>query len=602
MEDEYDEREWDKEEARSVSEGDEVAQNELSEQTIKECMSHFSQPDYIMEPNIFNTLKKYFLAGGGPETVIDTLCTNYKAVSGLANLIAEWLILAGVKVQQVQALVENHLKDMILRTFDPARADTIFSEEGVTPGWLSEIIKHPTWRSLVYRLAEDYPDCMMLNFTIKLISDAGFQGEITSLSTASQQIEVFSRIVRTLVTKILSRDSLTSTDAGGESGEGGREEEDSSLALQAHTAELAAMVCHGQHTYVYTQALLHALALSAGEAGVRARRVQQEVTRLAVQRGCDVTPIILALNGAAGQPRAAGALAAMLARQALNPADITVLYKLYSSSQPPPVQLLRSPTFLELLVEALFKPGTRVNPDHRSKYVFLLAYAASVSESADSNAGERTTGAAKDELAAISQALERVCSICHGTKGPTELLADLHILYQSIRFPVVSVGLLYWVQSTVTEPSFFKLCTEHTPIHLTLLDEIVACHPLLHDKVLQLYVRLFESDQSELEILVQLEMRKMLLDRLVCLLARGAALPVVHYITRCWRAGDTDVSLIRYFVHEVLQVIAPPYSPTFSRVLLPLVESAEITAAGEPGCDKLVTEFIQYCYQHKQTV
>ena len=58
---------------------------------------------------------------------------------------------------------------------------------------LAELIEYPTWRSLIYRLAEDYPDCLMLNFTIKLISDAGFQGEITSISTAAQQIEVFSR-------------------------------------------------------------------------------------------------------------------------------------------------------------------------------------------------------------------------------------------------------------------------------------------------------------------------------------------------------------------------------------------------------------------------
>jgi hypothetical protein len=43
---------------------------------------------------------------------------------------------------------------------------------------LAELIEYPTWRSLIYRLAEDYPDCLMLNFTIKLISDAGFQGRV----------------------------------------------------------------------------------------------------------------------------------------------------------------------------------------------------------------------------------------------------------------------------------------------------------------------------------------------------------------------------------------------------------------------------------------
>lgn len=36
----------------------------------------------------------------------------------------------GVKVQTVQAMVENHLKEMILKTFDPKKADTIFTEEG----------------------------------------------------------------------------------------------------------------------------------------------------------------------------------------------------------------------------------------------------------------------------------------------------------------------------------------------------------------------------------------------------------------------------------------------------------------------------------------
>jgi hypothetical protein len=71
------------------------------------------------------------------------------------------------------------------------------------------------------------------------------------------------------------------------------------------------------------------------------------------------------------------------------------------------------------------------------------------------------------------------------------------------RFPVVSVGVVRWVESTVTEPSYFKLCTEHTPIHLALLDEVVTCHLLLHPKVLQLLIQLFESKQDELEILVQ---------------------------------------------------------------------------------------------------
>ena len=44
--------------------------------------------------------------------------------------------------------------------------------------------------------------CIFLN-VLQLISDAGFQGEITSISTAAQQIEVFSRVLKTAIAGFL---------------------------------------------------------------------------------------------------------------------------------------------------------------------------------------------------------------------------------------------------------------------------------------------------------------------------------------------------------------------------------------------------------------
>lgn len=49
----------------------------------------------------------------------------------------------------------------------------------------------------------------------------------------------------------------------------------------------------------------------------------------------------------------------------------------------------------------------------------------------------------------------------------------------------------------------------------------------------------------------QLELKKMLLDRMVNLLSRGCVVPVLRYIKQCWQRGDTDISLIRYFITEV---------------------------------------------------
>lgn len=123
------------------------------------------------------------------------------------------------------------------------------------------------------------------------------------------------------------------------------------------------------------------------------------------------------------------------------------------------------------------------------------------------------------------------------------------------RYPVVGVGVIRWVENTVTEPSYFKLSTDNCPPHLAVLDEVATVHSSLHGQILRLLIQLFESKQDELEILVQLEMRKMLLDRMVNLLTRGCVVPVVKYIKQCCQKDDTDISLIRYFVTEVVFVV-----------------------------------------------
>ncbi|KAK2110244.1 hypothetical protein P7K49_009990 [Saguinus oedipus] len=121
-----------------------------------------------MEPSIFNTLKRYFQAGGSPENVIQLLSENYTAVAQTVNLLAEWLIQTanmikvepyckstepgadditgvhavwnlvdthcpGVEPVQVQETVENHLKSLLIKHFDPRKADSIFTEEGEGP-------------------------------------------------------------------------------------------------------------------------------------------------------------------------------------------------------------------------------------------------------------------------------------------------------------------------------------------------------------------------------------------------------------------------------------------------------------------------------------
>lgn len=55
-------------------------------------------------------------------------------------------------------------------------------------------------------------------------------------------------------------------------------------------------------------------------------------------------------------------------------------------------------------------------------------------------------------------------------------------------------------------------------------------------------------------------MKETLRGRTAHLLSSGHVLPVGSYIRKRLEKLDTDIALIRYFVTEVLDVIAPPYT------------------------------------------
>jgi negative elongation factor C/D len=83
-------------------------------------------------------------------------------------------------------------------------------------------------------------------------------------------------------------------------------------------------------------------------------------------------------------------------------------------------------SFTELLVDSLFKPGIKLNPEHKSKYIFLLAYGASVFE-----VNKKSLN--KEELKMTMGAIEKVHTICSTIKGSSELIAELNTLYHCIR-------------------------------------------------------------------------------------------------------------------------------------------------------------------------
>ena len=73
----------------------------------------------------------------------------------------------------------------------------------------------------------------------------------------------------------------------------------------------------------------------------------------------------------------------------------------------------------------------------------------------------------------------------------------------NFRCPVVAIGVIKWVELIIMDHSYFKLNTDGCPIHLILLDEIVQTHTLLHERIFNLLIRLFEKVFVDLDNLVQ---------------------------------------------------------------------------------------------------
>ncbi|VDL82748.1 unnamed protein product [Nippostrongylus brasiliensis] len=592
-------------------------EDDASEMTPDEALQFAKASESVMEPGVLEALRIFLEEGGGTtETAITALVSGYHAYAQSVNMMVDWLEelgdvppeapLPAVPVKKAKrgrrptkqvakkAAEQGKMKEedkiidgegskspskkhdvdrkmepfygKIPKQFSPDVADTIFEDGGVIE-WLPELINHKRWRALLYELMEQYPSCLMLNFAVKLISDAGFQTEISTVSSAAQQLDIFSRVLVTSIDMVLveHRKGCLTT------------------AYEKAFGELARVVCQAEHTYVYTMALLKVIGSTQGGRILAACEQMSESLRAEMEgREHETTALRTALAQTTDDQVASHftqALLNMVSRGELNPADVTIIYDQYILPQPPPISIIRDPIFIELLLDSLFHfEGPKTIPEHRFKYIFLLACAASVSETRNSN-GQRTQ--TRLELDNCRQCLEDAVSLL---EGMDDLLAELNELLHLIKMPVVAAGVLYYVHTLLLseektgDPPSAALC---------LLDHISTLHPILHTKAFDVCCQLYEKIAGENEAAeVIMERQRLVVDRLVHLLSVGGSIPVLEKVWEMFRDGQIDASLVRYFAMEayfcfqVLEIIAPPFSDDLIALFLPLVDNEEIFDKG----------------------
>ena len=67
--------------------------------------------------------------GGNEEEGVATLTGSYVGLPNMVNVMIEWLHAAGYRKREIQTLVEEEIKLLIVKNFDTTKADLIFTEE-----------------------------------------------------------------------------------------------------------------------------------------------------------------------------------------------------------------------------------------------------------------------------------------------------------------------------------------------------------------------------------------------------------------------------------------------------------------------------------------
>ena len=149
-------------------------------------------------------------------------------------------------------------------------------------------------------------------------------------------------------------------------------------------------------------------------------------------------------------------------------------------------------------MQAFFKPGSSINPDHKEKYLYVLAYAVSMPD------GTGLDEHSSEDFQQTKKAVETAHMICsRASVSHAELQVEIPTLFECMKIPVVSMGVVRWVEHMLTDSTFFEEAAESSPLFLVLLDEATSCHTLQHPQILALLKKLVEGSYPTLEVSVQ---------------------------------------------------------------------------------------------------
>ncbi|ETV79453.1 hypothetical protein H257_07454 [Aphanomyces astaci] len=542
--------------------------------------------DAIMELDILTTINGFLRThpdANGPEMLVKQLSSSYRGHAQMCRLVGTWLDAAIPPTTSrpddddvsADSLMFHTLKAAIVDRYDPKLLSNVLSDSIAEPDWLNTMLHDRKWRLMLIELAEKHKTCSLLQYAIRRISEAGHHKEIASISTASDVFPVFNAVVA----DILKRIPFAGVD----------DVREDYLALQK--------ICmHSAYSYIYTQQVLLQLDQTLSTSSVHVLPYRSKLERLrqtlheAVltahgDQKLDSLHVLKRAGVSAAYPALSEAIGLVLHEQKCSQVASELLKAVYTSPSPPPVAHIREHVILRRLTTALFHPYEAVeSAGHRTSCAFVLAYAATVQDTRPllaTTTDDQAMSWDEAQVHTIAAALEAASTVC---KSETTLSYNMNEsdavdkLVRSMAIPVVSMGILHWLQLLVASKTFYNGPFFHAafPVVMSLLRQAIALHVGQWPTVFQVLVTSVRL-QPESNPVKVLETKKETLRCMVHLMTCGYIFPVLHFIAT--QTDDLDQALLRHFIQLVLMRIAPPYSLRFTTVLSDILLHPKVSQA-----------------------
>ena len=297
------------------------------------------------------------------------------------------------------------------------------------------MIENSGWRALLYSLSGTHKNCLLLNFAIQSISDAGHQHEIAASRAGASDLAVYAGVLQTELIRLqgVPLDALAA-------------EVDTfvNMASETHTAYLLARII-----ITRTQLVL------PNESQVLSR-LGQDLEEHAVKHGSHAARITSwQLAGVQEYPQLFTTLNFLMrTNQKVSMTDVIKLAGLYSGMKPPPVRFLQRKDVMLLLLSQLFDSEKQIPAANRAKLEFLISYGACVSP----EGGAATAEAIESTTAALEKARAACLINPHAGEELKQLVHTLRPLV--IEKPVVAIGVLDWIKGQLFKGgSSLESCT-----------------------------------------------------------------------------------------------------------------------------------------------